>query len=263
MYSQSSFLNERFAYHGTGMELFIGWIKAFFIFGSIYALIVALSFYVNENFFLLIYLFFLALMPFAKISVRRYKLSRTSWSSIRFSFRGRYKAGIKLFAVGTILSILTIGLYKPFFHCVMQKYFRENSFYGDTRFSYDGEGWYLMKDLLLAIFFTPFTLGLIWLNYHAKVYRYDWEHTKFEGLSFRSTATGWNFFCLYLGNFIVMILTLGFGLPFIMTRIIKFHYRHLKISGLLDLHGIRQDAKSALSTGEGIADFIELDAGLF
>ena len=263
IYGQSEFMGDRFAYHGTGGELFRGWIKAVFVLGGGYGAIIALSIYVEPLLINLIYPFFLIIIPFAQVGVRRYRLSRTSWHGIRFSFRGSYGEGMKIFIKGTLLSIITLSLYKPFFHARKQRFYKGESYFGDSPFAYDGQGRDLLKPYIIAIILTPFTLGLSWVWYHARVYRYDWEHTTYEGLKFSSNATWGGFLWLYLSNFFILILTLGLALPVVLTRILNFHFAHLYIDGTLDLSRIKQDAKSALATGEGMADFIELDAGLF
>ncbi|MEE9614024.1 MAG: DUF898 family protein [Thermodesulfobacteriota bacterium] len=263
IYAQSEFMGERFSFHGTGKELFIGWLKAMFLLGGIYAAIFALTNYVNELSILLIYPFLLVVIPFAMVGVRRYRLSRTSWHSIRLSFRGSYREGINLFTAGTLLSIITLGFYRPYYHVNMQNFFRNKTYYGDTKFSYGGKGGDLLKPYLIAFFLTPFTLGLIWIWYSARVYRYDWEHTRFEGLRFNSTITGMDLFGLHLGNFLIFAFTLGLGMPWVMVRILRLHFSRLTVEGPLELEKIRQDAQSAFATGEGVIDFIEIDAGLF
>lgn len=263
IYGQSEFMGDRFAYHGTGGELFRGWIKAVFVLGGGYGTIIALSIYVEPLLINLIYPFFLIIIPFAQVGVRRYRLSRTSWHAVRFSFRGTFREGFRIFFVGTLLSIITLGFYKPFFHARKQRFYKGESYFGDSPFAYDGQGRDLLKPYIIALLLTPFTLGLVWVWYHARVYRYDWEHTTCEGLRFSSNATGGGFLRLYFTNFLILILTLGLALPVVLTRILNFHFAHLYIDGTLDLTRIKQDAKSALATGEGMADFIELDAGLF
>lgn len=81
--SQTEFAGDRFAYHGTGKELLIGWIKAAVFLGIPFLMLVLLSAGV------LAYIIVAAFMPIAVVSARRYRLSRSSWRSIRFSFRGR------------------------------------------------------------------------------------------------------------------------------------------------------------------------------
>ena len=49
----------------------------------------------------LLWLLGLLLMPVAMVGARRYRLSRTSWRGIRFSFRGRLRDFVQLFVVGT------------------------------------------------------------------------------------------------------------------------------------------------------------------
>ena len=92
MHSQTEFEGDRFAYHGTGKELFIGWLKAM----GFLIVIGALSFGVRlfsqsiamqiVSLIILYGAILLLLMPIAIVGAWRFKLSRTSWRGIRFSF---------------------------------------------------------------------------------------------------------------------------------------------------------------------------------
>src|SRR5215475_8491860 len=74
--SQAEMELDRFAYHGTAKELLLGTLKAV-------------------------------------VGARRYRLSRTSWRGIRFSFRGQVWDLVKIFIIGSFLTGLTLGLYYP------------------------------------------------------------------------------------------------------------------------------------------------------
>src|SRR2546428_5651250 len=50
-------------------------------------------------------------MPIAAVGAHRYRLSRTSWRGIRFSFRGRTPGFVKLFIGGSVLTTLPPGLF--------------------------------------------------------------------------------------------------------------------------------------------------------
>ena len=90
--SQTSFAGARFAYHGTGKELFMGWLKAVLIFGVPYLFFSYMPVFWNEipqlipN--VIAGLLVLCFIPVAVVGAHRYRLSRTSLRNIRFSFRG-------------------------------------------------------------------------------------------------------------------------------------------------------------------------------
>ena len=263
--SQSEFEGDRFAYHGTGKELLIGFAKAVLVFGLplfllaiIHGLLARMQ-AVKILLGVLIYAIILVLIPYAIVGARRYRLSRTSWREIRFSFRGQVLEFVKLFVKGSLLSSITLGLYYPFFDTQRHGFLIGHSYFGDQQFKFHGEGRRLFGSYLLMILLFLPSLGLIWFWYAAKRQRYFWNHTSFVSARFRCTVTGWRLFSLSVGNLLLLVLTLGLGWPWTMVRNARFALRYLSLEGPLDLSGVRQDAQAATATGEVLAGF--LDAG--
>ena len=119
MHSQTELHNSRFSNHTTGGELCIGWIKAiiiivtivliseipsFFWEGMTYEWITLLAFYG-----LLLFVF----LPVAIVGSLRFRLSRTSYQGIRFSFRGNVKTFFKIYYIGLLKTIFTLGCTIP------------------------------------------------------------------------------------------------------------------------------------------------------
>ncbi|WP_447969504.1 YjgN family protein [Nitrospira sp. M1] len=145
--SQTSFASSRFAYHGTGKELFTGWMKAMLVFGIPYLSLSALPFfwkqvppYIPQG---IAGLLFLCFIPVAVVGAHRYRMSRTSLRNIRFSFRGTVSDYTKLWLKGSVLTALTLGLYYPFFENARRHYLITHSQFGSQTFDYEGTG----KDL--------------------------------------------------------------------------------------------------------------------
>jgi len=98
LYGQVSLAGDRFQYHGTGGELLKGWAKAFgiYIVIAVGSQIVSgtISVGIGASLAAVVGLFVLMsgivffLVPLALLGTRRYRLSRSSWRGIRFSFRG-------------------------------------------------------------------------------------------------------------------------------------------------------------------------------
>jgi uncharacterized membrane protein YjgN (DUF898 family) len=263
--SESEFEGDRFAYHGTGKELLIGFLKAVLLVGVPLALLkIVVPLLGRGPIFrtlagVVSYLIIIVVIPFAMVGARRYRLSRTSWRGIRFSFRGEAKAFIKLFLTGSLLSSITLGLYYPFFEAHRYGFMVSHSYLGNKKFDFDGEGRALFGRFLLTLFLTPFTLGLCWLWFLARKQRYFWEHTTFGEARFHSEVTGGRLFLLYLGNGLLILLTLGIGWPWAVVRNVRFTFRYLSLEGPLDEASIQQEAQAASATGEGLAGL--LDAG--
>lgn len=265
--SQTEFAGDRFAYHGTGKELLIGFLKAVAFFGiPLFGLFIVPEIMgagegAKALTTLLAYGIIFLFIPVAKVGARRYRLSRTSLRGIRFSFRGQVMDYLKLLMKGQMLTMLTFGFYYPYFETRKHEFMMEHSYFGDQKFHFDGHGRDLFGSYVLAMFLSLPTLGLYWLWWHAKKHRYFWDNTSIGYARFRSTVTGGAYLWLWVGNILLLIATLGLGWPWVIVRNAKFTFRYLTLEGSLDLTEIKQEAQYASATGEGLASFLDLDTG--
>ncbi len=264
--SQTGFEGDRFAYHGTGKELLLGFVKALLFVGlPITALSAAArlsgdrTIHIATQAFtsLLVFLF----IPIAMVGARRYRLSRTSWRGIRFSFRGRVWAFVKVFVVASILSTLTLTLYYPFFQTRQQGFLVSHSYFGRRPFRFDGRGRDLFGAYVVALLLLVPTLGIYLFWFNARKTRYFWEHTYFETARFRSTMTGGRLMAQTLSNWGMLIVTLGLAWPWVLVRRTRFEFAYLTIEGPLDLTGIVQEPQLATATGDALSSLLGADVG--
>lgn len=139
IWSRASYRGERFEYSGTGMELFIGFLFAFLIFGppflGFYAWLyfdplpkdqsdpeflrrIALIYLVGFGLVILAFYF----MHVATFAAYRYRLSRTQWRGIRGSVAGSaWTYGFLGFGL-SMLNGLSLGWTKPWADTVLLKY---------------------------------------------------------------------------------------------------------------------------------------------
>lgn len=215
--SQTQFEGNRFAYHGTGKELLISFLKALIVFGVPIGMVAVIRGLSNGGILfktaatIVFFCIFMVLIPFATVAMRRYRLSRVSWHGVRFSFRGPAWDFIKLFSGGSLLTLITLGLYYPIFITKKHAFNVSYSYFGNERFHFIGQGSDLFSSYLLAILLTPFTLGLCWFWFSAKKQRYFWSHTAFSTAYFHSTVTGGRLLLLNLGNLLLFVFSLGLG----------------------------------------------------
>lgn len=264
LFSETEFEGDRFEYHGTGKDLYVGAVKATLIFFLPIVLLRVLQQSARDPVVrgtaeLGGSLLGLVLVAVAIVGSRRYRLSRTSWRGIRFSFRGRTTDFIKLFVTGSILSLLTLSFYTPVLMARQYAFLTTHAYFGSAKFGFDGNArallWPYVKFLLLLL---P-TLGLSTFWYLATQQRYFWNHTTFGEARFRSTVTGGGLLKLQLGNIILLLITLGFAWPWVTLRKIRYRLDNLRLDGPLDLARIEQQAQDAPATGETVASFLDLD----
>ena len=256
MMSQSEFEGDRFAYHGTGKELLIGWLKAIVIIGVPVVVLVMLSAGA------LVYIVFAVFMPVAVVNARRYRLGRTSWRGIRFSFRGGVLDFFKISVKGWLLTAVTLGIAYPIWQNWRQEFLVSHSYFGNRRFAYDGNGKDLLWSYVLNIVLSLPTLGICWVWYWARLQRYYWQHTRIGGANFRSTVTGGGMFGLMFGNLLLIILTLGVAWSWVLVRNARFFVGHLYLDGPLETAEIMQEAQAANATGDALSGFFDLDFDL-
>jgi uncharacterized membrane protein YjgN (DUF898 family) len=261
--SQTEIESDRFAYHGSAKELLLGTLKAVLVFGLPILLLnvvrdvldVSLLFKVAAGVVSgsLLFVFF----PIAIVGARRYRLSRTSWRGIRFSFRGRVWELIKIFILGSFLTGVTFGLYYPFFLVSRQAFMVSHSYFGSERFDFTGRGRELFGPFVVAILLTLPTLGLCWVWYVALKRRFFWDHTHFTTAHFSCRVTGGALLGLWAVNLLLLVCTLGLAWPWVRVRNIHFVFRYLALIGPLDLARIEQQAQQVGSMGEGLSGFFD------
>lgn len=263
--TQTEFDGDFFDYHGMGKELLSGYWKAGLIFGLPLAILHRLPTMLGGGTVLLIvcsalaYISIFLMIPFGMARARRYRLSRTSWRGIRFSFRGKAWDFTKLFIGGTFLTAITLGLYYPFFAARKHGFMVGHSYFGNRPFEFDGNGRDLFTPYLRTWLLTLPTLGLSWLWFLAQKQRYFWEHTFSGSLQFRSTVTGRALLGFYSKNLLLLLFTAGLAWPWVVVRKMQFFFRYLTLEGAIEPESIHQEAQEATATGEALAD--TMDAG--
>lgn len=267
--SQTEFEGDRFAYHGTGKELLVGWLKAMLVFGlpiiilRVFPDLLDAGFATRVVATVLVFGIIIVFIPVAMVGARRYRLSRTSWRGIQFSFRGRTWDFIKLYVGHMLLTLITLGLYYPSFLTVRQAFMVSRSHFGNEKFNFDGRGRDLLAPFVMAILLSLPTLGLCWFWFVARKRRYFWDHTSVRTARFHSTVTGGRLLLLHAGNLLLLIVTLGLAWSWIRVRNTRFTFTYLSLEGPLDVSGIQQDAQVvAPATGEGLASFLDMDFDL-
>ena len=269
-YENTEIDGERFEYHGTGGELLRGALRAFgliFVITLAVGIVAALLGPIDPTAMqgtttIVFYLILGVLMLLAIHSTRRYQLSRSSWRTFRFSYDARLPEFAGLMLRGIALTIITLGLYSPFFANQRRAFFAGSVRFGSERFHYDGDAQELFGAFLRSVLFTIPTLGFHWFWYFAFKHRHFWNHTTFGGTEFQSTVNGSELLRLRLTNALLTIFTLGIGTPWATVRTKAFYCDNLAIAGVVDWATIHQRMQPATAMGEGLADAFDIDVGI-
>ncbi len=288
LFSQTAFAGDRFAYHGTGKELYQGFLKAMLVFGIPYFSLGAAHTFLDLPRWIdllsqsLAGLVLFLYVPVAIVNARRYRCTRTSWRGIRFSFRGRTADFLKLYFRGWFFTVLTLGTYYPYFQTQRQAFLHAHTYFGNQRFGFTGHGSGIMVPFAVTLFATyavlglcglalafqltnagltllliPFVLGPLWIWLLGQKQKYFWDHTTFGEARFTSDITWQKLFSLYLGNVALLLVTLGWAWPWVTVRNARFFIGSLSLHGPIDLDRVLQDTTEVSVTGEGLSNLLD------
>lgn len=255
---------DRFAYTGTGKELFFGFLKALPFIIVLYApvFIYPPEIYPLTNLFFVVFYFLVLVAIYAAL---RYRLSRTTWRGIRGRLTGSaFGYAWRGFAVG-VANVLSLGLFIPKGDEIMMRYQMGNVWFGNTQGVFTGKAGDLWSSHLTSWFLAIPTLGLSRFWYAATVFRFQLNNFSVGGIKFRADPQGWDLFGLFLGNIVIVVITLGFGTPIVIQRNMRYLARFVCVQGDLDAEAAKlfQSQEELKSSGEGLDGILDLDSGLF
>jgi uncharacterized membrane protein YjgN (DUF898 family) len=260
IFGETLFAGDRFSYRGTAKELLRGAVRfglffIFFVVVSVYTFLEygPLASEVVGNIFTII---FIIALPFLMVRAWRYRLSRTTWRGIRFSFRGQGREALTVYFKGYLFVLLTLGLYWPYFKMETEKLWRQNSWFGDIQIRFSGKGKDFLKKFIVALFLIPITLGFYLFWFRADLSRYIWSHTHIGRGTFHFPIKGRDYFNLKVFNFFLIILTLGLATSWVVIRNRKFIADHLTFSGNIDLNQVVQKMQDSGAFGEESMDIM-------
>lgn len=256
-----------FVFHGTGKELFRGFIKVLLFIGLFYGLLFYGKLSGNLTlYFISLLAFLIALIfitPLAIHGAMRYRLSRTSWRGIHFGYRGSRVQLITDFFIGSMLTLITLGIYNSWFTNSLRTYVISNIRFGSLRFGYDGSGTELFAIKLKSAIFSVFTFGIYYFWYLEEWTNYYINHCYVEQNGqryyFTGQLTGSGYFMLIFINLLLGIFTLGLATPWVIIRTTHFIIRNLQIPAEVDFNLITQtEDEFKDAAGDDLIDYFDL-----
>ena len=265
LYGSTFFENDPLQFHGTGKEMFKGFIKAILCLVVIYGLLILMMYLHLAVLGALIFLIcMVTILPFVLHGSYRYRMSRTSWRGIRFGYRGDRKTLFNICLKGLLLTIVTFGIYGSWFVINIRNYMISNVRVGSGKFQYKGDGTDFFVLNLVGYLLTIVTLGIYGFWWQKNLFEYYVNHLTFERgeekIQFKSTATGGDFFSLLVVNILMIIFTLGLASPWVIMRTLRFVFNHIELQGNVDLTQLSQTEDHYTdATADDLADFFDFD----
>ncbi len=264
LYSETEFMETRFVFHGTGKEMFKGFLKAIGIFIGLYVILIVFFLLKLPILGVLIYFISIFLMiPLIIHSSNKYRLSRTSWRGIHFGYRGILKEFMKLYFVNILLTAITAGIYSSWMQVNISSFIRGNSRFGNIEFKFIGKGLDLFLLKLKGIFLMVITLGIYSFWYFKNLIAFEIDNTKMiqngKEINLRSTMTGGQIFGLFITNYLIIIFTLGIGTGIAINRSLRIVMQNIEFDSEIDAESLIQtEEEYKNATGDDLAGVFDI-----
>ncbi|MGB0749889.1 MAG: YjgN family protein [Magnetospiraceae bacterium] len=168
------FEGDRLEYTGQAKELLKGFLLAFGVFLVPFYIAVSVNeavilpasewaYILIDKGLLLLVLFF---TPFALYRARRYRLSRTQWRGIRAGQTGTALGYAKLFFLGGLMVMLTLGLTLPHLRLRCMAYKLNKTVFGNARFDFSCDVKPLYRTYFFVLFMAAFSVPGAWFMTH-------------------------------------------------------------------------------------------------
>jgi uncharacterized membrane protein YjgN (DUF898 family) len=256
----------RLRYHGTGKELFKGYLKVVLAY-----VLVALVSVMSDRMFgkaagnwvrLGLVLVILPLIPYAIWGSNRYLLSRTSWRGVHFRLEGGAGKYAKTFFSGFFLTLVTLGLYSAVMTNRLYRGATNHTGLGTKSFEYRGRDLAVFKLAMKGLGLSIVTFGLYSFWYNAAIARYRLENTWFDGAHGELRMSGADLFGLWLLQVFGLTLTLGLAFPWITTYTLRFVLERMRFVGPIDFEHIYRAETQGNATADGLADALDVGSAL-
>lgn len=267
MYGESEFQGSRFVFHGTGKEIFKGYIKGLFLLILLYSLIFY-SGYTEDPIekvvcILVFFVGFTAIIPLIIHGAMKYRLSRSSWRGIHFGYRGEIGEFYKMYIGNMLLTMVTFGLYSSWMQVAVKKYLYGHARFGNIEFSFTGRGMDLFIIRLKGVFLSIITLGIYLFWYVRDLARFEFSNIKItqdgRQINVRTSITPGKLFGMMITNYFIIVLTLGIGTGIAINRFMRVSFENLEFDGEIDTDRLLQTEEEYKdATGDDMAGFLDI-----
>jgi len=258
----------RFEWHGTGKEMFKGFIKAYLIFGTLLLTIQFGPMFLPPSLVLWVifgaYLLLIAFIPLAIHGMMRYRLSRTSLRGIHFGYRGVLKDFYKKTSLDFLWTIISFGIYSSWLQVNLRKYVLKHSKYGNVSAKFTASGGDLFGLTIVQSLLIMITLYIYIPWAIIKFFKFYVEHTiiiqEEKEYQLKTDASGGAYFWVLIKAAFLTIVTLGIAGPIANLMVHKYFTESMSLSGGFNFDSIQQTETAYNdATGDDMADILDLD----
>lgn len=262
------FMGDRAIYTGTPREVSLGFFMTFGFIATFLLASAAVSKYFPKFSIIFGVVFSIGLIVIkahSTFSSYRYKLSRTQWRQIHFSLsqrRANAKDFVSLSLEGTLITILTLGLYYPFFKNQTIAYLTNRTKFGDYGFHYTASNWDYARKFYVGFLLSVITMGLYSPVFLFNMFKFRLEHTHFQGASLQCSLSSTRFFFKVIGYFLATLFTVGLAGPQCFNSFIETIISNITFDGSFHIESINQPAEDSTAPGARLAVVTDSDFGM-
>ncbi|WP_244923928.1 DUF898 family protein [Enhygromyxa salina] len=177
---------------------------------------------------------------FANFIAERVTYGPTAKGTVRFKFEGEGGQLFVTFLVGYLLTVITFGIYGPWFMCKLAKFFTDNATVSADDGSvykprFDGTGGDLFVTFLVGYLLTAITFGIYGPWFMCKMNKWFSENTKITkngqdvgGLDF--VGEGGELLVTFIVGYLLTLVTFGIYMAWFQVKMIKFNADNTKIN---------------------------------
>lgn len=263
LWNETEFKGSRFVFNGTGKEMFKGFAIAYGIFFIFF--IVPMYFLSSMAFYILpiFYLLMLFVIPLAIYGGWRYRVSRTSWRGIFFSFDGELGEFIRMFLVHGFLTLITLGIYGPWLRVKIQKYLFSHTKIGNLKLDFHGSGGTLLGINILGAILTVVTVYIYLPIFFKERFNFTINNATIEDGNKRralvSTLENGEAWLTFVTNGLLLVVTLGLAFPWTIIRTMNMYVNNIEIPSDFDYDNLQQSKSNYRNaTGDEMADILDI-----
>ncbi len=265
LWNETDIKESRLVFHGTGKEMFKGFIIAYLILGALYA-----GFFWSQSnpdyafyFLIAFYIALIIIMPLAIFGAWSYRVTRTSWRGIYMGFDGNFKKFLGLYFQNIVLVIVTFGLYMPWFRVEIMKFLFGHTLIGKNRLGFVGNGGTLFGINIIGGILSVFTLYLYLPVYYKNLVNFTINNAIVDNgekkMRFKSHLSGSEAWTTLVTNFLLIIFTLGIGFAWATIRQLRMILENIEIPSNLDFDNLEQADKGTIdATGDELVDILDI-----
>ena len=247
LYEQTFFEGKMFLYQGRAIQMFWGMFKTLALV-LLPAIALVFLFYTKLIFFywLLPFYFFwiLMLVPLAFAGSIRYHLANSVYNHMHFYYDGSNIKLLQLWIKGFFLSLITLGIYTPWFIVDLLKELAGNTYYGQLHFKFEGDAKELWGRIILGLVLCCISFGIYFFWWRADLHNYIVNRVLLvneannERDRFYANAKGAELMVLIIGNLFMLIFSLGLAYPWVFVRSFKYFLSKLCMSSNINLNQV-------------------------